>query len=80
VVIPRKSYVDTASEELNQMTRFVEESAFVIELSHVDSDDSREIAGPFGPAEVKIVTSGHNVNPIKVRFVNPFLILKDVIC
>ena len=80
MVVPRKFYIHTTSKELDQVTVFVEESMVIIKPSHIDSNHAWKIAWPLRLTKIKIVARGNDMDLLKICFVNPFLILKDVFC
>src|SRR3954468_13640405 len=79
MVVPRQGDIDAASGELDKVTRLVEEGVVLIEPSHVRSDDAGKVARPFRRSEIVVVTSRDDVDTFEESFVDPFLVLKDVL-
>src|ERR1041385_6243667 len=79
MIVPRQGHIDAASGELNEMPRLVEEGVILIEPGHVRSHNTWEVAGPFRRSEVVVITGGDDVDAFQVRFVDPLLVLEDVL-
>src|SRR2546421_5127335 len=74
MIVPGQSYIPTARRELDEVTGFVEEGVIFIEASHVSSDNTRKVTGPFRGREVVVVTRGNDMDTLKISFVDPLLV------
>src|SRR5437763_3358162 len=79
MVVPRQSYIYSARGKLNQVPRLVEEGMIFIEARHVDRDHTGEVTRPFRRGEVVVIARGNKVNALEISFVDPFLVLEDML-
>src|SRR2546421_3842347 len=79
MVVPRQSYIYSPRGKLNQVPRLVEEGMIFVEPRHVDCDHAGEVTRPFRRGEIVVIAGGNEMNAFEVSFVDPFLVLEDML-